>query len=726
MTDFQKSNKIGRLLICLVVLLLPILLCFCASGEESVTEIKSAIIKNDRNKVKIEVTLSDEDFSEQKGSELCLVSLDSSSQTDGVAVVAKAKAKKKMSFTLKLDKLDEDFLSSALALATRTVDELTGKESFALITAPKYVENTAIVATKNNAPIQSGEIKGFSGIDALDASAVGASNLLIEVNINEFMLPSYKTGAINYVFDGNSYYFDGEKLEALDKQIREANLLSQRVYLRTVIAKTEDEGIFDKLSFGGAPKSAEGLIINHSSPEALTHLRAFYTFFGARYNNNDMLVTDYIIGKEVNRYAKNCYAPSAEDFEQSYFVWLCTAGNVLLEQNRNVKIYVSVDNRLRTDDSDAIGAKVFLQKLSTNVKSSGGIPFDIAISLGNGKDIGDILAGANKDISLVNANSFALVSELLSSEEMLIDGKERGVIIDSLHLPVTMTEQNRATYYAYTYYKAAEAGFDAFFFTADENGGIMNAEGERRDLFYVAYMCGSSYYQQVYDYLGRLQGGSIPKLIDYVFTSADLEDEIPDKISNAATRNKRAFPADISAFEPIGSTYDTRLSSEGGKTTLTLSSDISLGSGGAVIGNISAKGIIEAGYIGIDMYCADVCDIELIITAEGKEGRVSYIGKARVGSVEKTYYFNITELTDHLKPADTLTLSLIVPEDAEYTTDALTVTDIALYGNSGNGSSTVITVILVALGTLAICGLLFLLTKRRSNRLRRRSALDES
>ncbi len=726
MTDFLKSNKIGRLLICFAVLLLPILLCFCSSGEERVTEIKSAVIKNDRNKVKIEATLSEEDFSEHKGSELYLVSLDSSSQAEGVEVVAKAKAKKKMSFTLKLDKLDEDFLSSALALATRTVDELTGKESFALVTAPKYVENTSIVATKNNAPIQSGEIKGFSGIDALDASAVGASNLLIEVNINEFMLPSYKTGAINYVFDGNSYYFDGEKLEALDKQIREAKMLSQRVYLRTVIAKIDGEGVFDELCFGNSPKSAEGLIIDHSSSEALTRLRAFYAFFGERYNNEDMLVTDYIIGKEVNKYAENCYAPSAEDFEQSYFFWLCTAGNALLEQNRNIKIYVSVDNRLRTDDGDALGAKVFLQKLSTNVKAAGSIPFDIAISLGKGEDIGDILAGSNKDISVVNANSFALISELLSSEEMLVDGKERGVIIDSLCLPVTMTEQNRATYYAYTYYKAAEAGFDAFFFTANENGGIMNAEGERRDLFYVVYMCGSSYYQQVYDYLGRLQGGSIPKLADYIFTSADLEEEIPDKISDAATRNKRNFPTEISAFAPIGSTYDTKLSSADGKTTLTLSSDISLGSGGVVIENVSAKGVIEAGYIGIDMYCKDVCDVEIIITTEGKDGRASYTGRARVGSVETTYYFNITELTENITLADTLTLSIIIPDGAEYTTDTLIVGDIALYGNSGNGHATVITVIIVAIGTLAVCGLLFLLTKKRSNHLRRTRRDDES
>ena len=295
MTDFQKSNKIGRLLICLAALLLPILLCFCASGEESVTEIKSAVIKNDRNKVKIEATLSDEDFSEQKGSELCLVSLDSSSQTDGVAVVAKAKAKKKMSFTLTLDKLDDDFLSSALALATRTVDEITGKESFALITAPKYVENTAIVATKNNAPIESGEIKGFSGIDALDASAVGASNLLIEVNISEFMLPSYKTGAINYVFDGNSYYFDGEKLEALEPSflrfpggcVVEGNTIDLAYDWKDSIGVGKDgEPLLFNGTYGDVAARKQGQNIwtderatNDSNPSYMSYGLGFYEYF---------------------------------------------------------------------------------------------------------------------------------------------------------------------------------------------------------------------------------------------------------------------------------------------------------------------------------------------------------------------------------------------------------------------------------------------------------------
>jgi hypothetical protein len=73
----------------------------------------------------------------------------------------------------------------------------------------------------------------------------------------------------------------------------------------------------------------------------------------------------------------------------------------------------------------------------------------------------------------------------------------------------------------------------------------------------------------------------------------------------------------------------------------------------------------------------------------------------------------------NIDEADEFTLSLRIPAYAEEKEPILTVSDIALYGSSGSGSSTVTAVIVVALVTLAICGLLFLMTRRRARNMGR-------
>ena len=83
--------------------------------------------------------------------------------------------------------------------------------------------------------------------------------------------------------------------------------------------------------------------------------------------------------------------------------------------------------------------------------------------------------------------------------------------------------------------------------------------------------------------------------------------------------------------------------------------------------------------------------------------------------VEKTYYFKISDFTDEIKASDTLTLILSSPNSAEHSEDSLTITDVSLYGNSGNGISTIIIIIIIAVATLGIGVLVFILVKKKKN-----------
>ena len=110
--------------------------------------------------------------------------------------------------------------------------------------------------------------------------------------------------------------------------------------------------------------------------------------------------------------------------------------------------------------------------------------------------------------------------------------------------------------------------------------------------------------------------------------------------------------------------------------------------------------------------------IALIISdkdlAEGKSA--VYVGEAKVLASTETYYFNISPFTDKVKRSDKLSLSLVVLPDENISSASnaiLEIDEIALYGTSGNGIRTVMSVITVAVSTLGVCALLYLLTQRR-------------
>lgn len=726
MKKFFNALKIKYISLLLVAITAMLLFCACSPDGERASEITSAVIKNNRNTVRVEITLSEEDLEKYKDDKLYLLSLDSNNLIDGVNIVGESKAKSQMTFRIKLDDQSQSFLSSPLVLAKKSPEDKSTMPSYTTITELEYINNPSVLATKNFAAAENGEIKGLEGSDLLDCSAIGAQKTLIEIDINTLMCVGYKDGNINYLYDGESYYFDGDKVAELDKQIRTATDLGLRVYLRTVILPPREESAPITDLYSTTPsKNTKGCVINASNPSAMGYLRAFYSFLAERYNKKEMLAIDIIIGEKVNDYNEYCAAVSDTEFVSSYTAWARVANSIFKSNNRNSRVYISVDSNMRVDGTDALGMKVFLAQLAQDARLSGDYDYAIALSLGKGEDLGDILSGKNNDLALINANSFEGFTGLISSEEMLFDGKPRDIIIDALELPTDISEQNRAAYYSYTYYKAREAGFDAFIYSANgENTNIFNADGKQRDLFYSMLICGTQHYNQLYNYLGKIQNSTIPKLSDYVTTSLYTEEDIPCEISSAALRNRRELSLSVCDMIAVGSAFDAqsqkKFSADGyERTHVMMSSELSDGTAALLLCNISGKEIIESSHIGIAMYCPVASDVELVLSRSGGDGGVVYIGEAEVGSVEKTYFFNITPFTKDIDASDEFTLSIRIPTYAEDRESTLVLSDIALYGSSGSGSSTLITVIIVALSTLAICGLLFLLTRRRARNMSR-------
>lgn len=716
---------------CVLAILLPLLVS-CSSGEERQTELLSVKIKNDEKTVEVKATLDDGFLSEHAGEKLYLLALDSAytSSLSDYSVVGESKGRGKMTFRFDLEDDDgKSLIASAFVLARKTSGE-GDYSSYSAITQPTYIENPELLAsTAKRAPDVVG-IKGLSTNDVYEAELLGAEHISFLVEMDKLLLPEYAEGSIRYNFGGRSYYFDVESVSRLDKQVSEASALGLRVYLRTVLkypqrdpyGEYETEPI-ESLYFSNTASGKSGYLPNMENSVGAGYVRAFYDFLGSRYNGKNGehgCALDYIIGDSVNSHAQNCNAGNmpSERVLANYLSWARTADNILRSYNKNAQIYVPVDNALRVEDTDKrIGSKVFLSQLAA---LSGDWGFAVAMSLGEGEDLGDVLAGTSGDISLVGVNSLTSFTDFLRQEELLYHSKSRRVIIDGLLLPDSLTQVNRAAYYTYAYYKASEAGFDSFFYTNACNEGTLCGEGSTRaDLYYAFLMCGSDLNAQLHDYTDKLPNASLPDFKAYVSRELTYEQTVETEVGRAVVKNKKVFPVKLKDFYPAGSVFNAALGNvssgaEEGLPSLTVYQSPEDGHGAISVVDISASEMIESGYVGITMSAKIPSTVALILSDRSEEMLATYMGEARVSAEQKTYYFNIRPFTEHIKPSHSLKMSIcLLPNAENEEVVELTVTDLALYGTSGNGSGTILSIVFVAIGTLAICALLFWLTQRR-------------
>ncbi|MBQ8410097.1 MAG: hypothetical protein IJY39_14665 [Clostridia bacterium] len=713
------------------LLLLLILTVTGCAAEPVENSILSAEIKSNGEQVSVKAALTDEYITEHKGEQVYLLALDSC-HTDSLTsytVVGSSKPRNNLSFRFDLETdAGNSLLCSAFVLAQLTSGEAsTG--TYKAVTSAFYISNPSENAASAKRPQSSAGIKGISTDDIYSAEMMGAEHILLEADINELLLPTYSEGAINHVFDGVSYYFDSAKVTALDKQVSEACDLKLRVYLRTSLQYPEEgEEPITALYCPGATYGQQGYLPNMESKVGAGYVKAFYDFLAQRYSGEKGLVLDYVIGEDVNDLAASCNAGSysIERVQDNYLSWVRSAYNILSSQSKNTTVYISVDNHMRSEDtSSAVGTKVFLTTFATKAKSSGDFPWSIALSLGDGNDLSAILAGDSKDYSNIGINNLHDLLDLLEQDVMLCNGNRRSAIIDSLALSNSVSEANRAAYYTYAYYKAADAGFDALIYNAGSSDSTLtNANGERKEFYYAFLMCGSNTATQLKSFTDKIPTANSLKFKELCTRYLSYEQEITTEVGRAVSKNKKEFPATLRDFVAAAGTVNAELGKNDstGAQTLTVKGDASSTYVAISCFDISASDLIESGYVGITMSSPTATRIALIISDKALPNGESavYIGEATVHN-SAIYYFNITPFTESIKSSDSLQISLCVLPEENSGNVTLEIEELALYGSSGNGISTVVSVIVVIISTLSVCGLLFILTQRRKKQLRHTS-----
>jgi hypothetical protein len=715
-----------KLVLAVVLIVCALTLMSCSSEEINATEISSVRIEKGGEKVKAEAVFLDDVLKEYSGEKVYLLSMDlaeSGNLTDGFEVIGEAKLKEKVSFSFDLcDELMRSRIAKAFVVAVKD------GESYSTITSAAYIENPEALAYGDATVSDTLSIKGMAGNDTVTAGLVGAEHILLEADMDKLLLGEYNEGAVGFVSDGITYYFDGDEVAKLDASVKEANMLGMRVYMRTSLRfpeLDEDETFvkapIDLLYCKGTAYGAKGYMPNFANEKAVGYIKAFYNFLGARYSGEGCAVLDYIIGENVNDYKSYCNTAlrGEEEVLSYYSSWVRLAHNVVTSHNANMSVYVSVNNSWRVEEGSSIlGSKYFLSQFAQSAKDSGDYNWKIAISVCDPKDVTEVLAGDNVDYSRINTESFSELFDFLRSSSMIYASLPRDVIIDSISVPDDIAEANRAAYYTYTYYTAAEAGFDAMIYSCDSNSGLTDTNGDKNAFYYSVLLCGSDTHSQLSGYVQLIEYATVPDMNAYAKRDLTYEQTVSGEISSSALKNSKKIGKPLEEFVNVGGAYNSAIvlknNSEGESyRVMTVYTSPSERFGGVACFEIPAADIVSSGYIGLRLSAEREGSVTLVISSKSSGGYSSYIGEVNVDSGAKDYYFNISSFTDSLDSKDDVSIMILSERKDGGENYSFDIENVALYGSSGNGSGTVIVVIAVAVGVIGVCGLLFWLASRR-------------
>ena len=707
----------------IVALLAIMLTAVCAvtfascTKEEIITGIQSAEITKGGEVVKLKATLDEETLADVAEESIYLLTLPMGKTSLADAeVLAEKNAKEKLTFEFSLCNDNGDSrLTNSFFLAVKT------NGAYAAITDEFYISDVSKLSQKNDAPNLVNGIKGLVATDIYGAYMLGAEHTVINASIDRLMLSECDRGAVRFNHEGVTYFFDAEEVESIDKLVADADRVGMRVYIRTTLGKSDDSKIISDIYYSGA-KKASGYLPNVSNKTAARYTKAFYAFLASRYP-----VCDYIIGENVNNISEYCNAGSTEidAFVKAYVSWFRVADLTLKSVNSSSIVYVSVDDYWRIDESNKrLGTRSFLEKLNEEVKRCGDFNYAVAINIGNGEDLSDLLAGKEYDYARIGASNLTDFVELFEKDAMYYNGARRRLIIDGLTLSPDVSEANKAAYYTYAYYTAAECGIEAFILSND----ITGTGAERYDTYYAFLMSGTNKSSQLTTYTERLANARLPKFSDYTTldlfytqkTQTDLDAKILDKVNkykptleNFATGGATTNLQGVINEKPDGVNIRSWI----------IESDASLGTGAVTLSDIPAKDFIKSAYVGITVLSKTAPKLALVITNDNREKvNVQFVGEVQLSNGEATYFFNVTDFVKSVKESDTLTLSLCILDDKSGE-QSVEIKDVSLLGDSKAGSSTVIVIIIVIAVVVLFIALIVLLAMKRK---KKRSAKGKS
>ena len=682
--------------IILIVLAAIFVLSGCSKKETTVSDIISVEVKGkgENREVKIEVSFTDDFVAEHKGQKLYLIAKDVSGENVSYTPVDDAKVKSEVKFEIPYETNGKDYKSTAFVCAI--VEGEGDAAQFTPVTNEKYISNLSELGGGSSRPDVS-SIKGLFTTDIGHAAYLGADHILLEVRIDGLLLPAYTEGSEPFVSQGQSYYFDGDRVEYYDKIISEATKMGARVYLQFVLGKptADDEWeSIEALYFGGVSSKSKYYMPNVSTPEGVNYMSALFGFFADRYSGGNYgSAVDYIIGKNVNSASYND-AGTDELASRHYLSLVRIAYGELVTRVSDGKVYISLDNSWRAESG---GALAYINAFNNLARSTGNFEWNIAMSYGQ-LSSDTIWAVTDEYSTSFGAQTLGELSALLSTDDFKVGGGEREVIISEMALARKENSENnstrRAASYVYAYYATQKYScVKALIYSSysDDKWGILTNSGESTSLCDAIEICGSNRVGEL-SYMDSLVGDKWTsiKAEGLGGTSIYYGGVTTSKVkTNTAKRLFNFSEGNLYGFEPMGAASFASLSqytdADGNSGSYMLGDGTSEGWRVFASGTVSKSEINSSKHLGVTLdteFAGE--EFVIIITGISKKDKtpISYCAKAQVGDAAAEYFFDISDFADKLSSSD-ISFALCTPVPKGTDAGSVALFKVALYGSSG-------------------------------------------
>ena len=358
-----------------------------------------------------------------------------------------------------------------------------------LLSGPKYLEEIKDAQENFEYP-KADSKKGLYISDIDNAKYIGVKYTSINAFQQDFFQLT-KKDSLEWKIDGQTYYFNKQTVEELDKQIKEATDAGIIVTLTVVNLFRKKSKLWDKIKhpdtfigqkgqnllteFNNTNDSSLASQFNITNPEGLGYFRAFISFLANRYcreNGEHGRAVGFIVGNEVDSAGVwcSCGEKTTKEFTSEYADIVRLAWQTAASYYSNVRVYVSFDHFWTWSVNGNIPCKIFyspkkiLYYLNLKFQIEGEVPWNVAFhpypfNLYSPNYWDDILAVSSQDSPIISFKNLEILAEFLKRPEYLYKGKPRHINLSEQGFNSSFTDTSeflQAMAFARAYRKVME------------------------------------------------------------------------------------------------------------------------------------------------------------------------------------------------------------------------------------------------------------------------------
>lgn len=359
----------------------------------------------------------------------------------GACMMSKALKAKTIKF--ELDPQDKANVISKFAIAVKK----NGK--YRLISPSFYLDNIEKLAKNTTAYYVPSTKKGIHYAD--NDYNLGAKWTLCNLNLNHVM--GSKGNGTPYVYNGKTYYFNSIQ----EERVKSYN--QKKLNVTMVLFMTWEE----KNKFLIAPSGREAghnyYALNTVDEESRETLEAMFSFLGETFSQKGCLVSNWILGNEVNSQRNWNYAGniSLHEYAKSYAQAFTMLNNAVHSSYKNAKVYIPLDGAWALPNSQVgWNGKTMLASFDSALETEkADVKWNLAfhaysVPLTGPSYKRNSNLKKNENTSFIGMCNIEVLTDYISRHY----GTDTSIILSEQGYTVYMGENKQAASLAYGYYKA--------------------------------------------------------------------------------------------------------------------------------------------------------------------------------------------------------------------------------------------------------------------------------